>query len=74
MLVQKLTMPMIQLTEHMELRRKEDQGVDASVLHKGRNKMIAGGEERRDLGWREEGYKIRYWRERERGTEDQKIK
>ena len=32
-LVQKLIMPMIQPTDHIELRKKEDQGVDASVLH-----------------------------------------
>jgi hypothetical protein len=32
-LAQKLTMPTIQFTDHMEFRRKEDQGVDASILH-----------------------------------------
>jgi len=37
---QKRTMPMIQPTDHMELRKKEDQGVDASVLHRVGSKMI----------------------------------
>jgi hypothetical protein len=32
-LAQKLRMPMIQPADHMELRRKEDQSVDVSVLH-----------------------------------------
>lgn len=32
-LSKKLTIAMIKPTDHMELRRKEDQGVDASVLH-----------------------------------------
>jgi hypothetical protein len=31
-LTQNFTMPMIQPTDYMECRRKEDQGVDASVL------------------------------------------
>ena len=34
-LTQKLIMSMIQPTDHMEHRRKEDQGVDTSVLHWG---------------------------------------
>jgi hypothetical protein len=45
-LAQKLTVPRIQPTYHMELRRKEDQVVDASVLHRRGKRMIAGG------GWR----------------------
>jgi hypothetical protein len=32
-LAQMLTMPTIQPTDLTELRRKEDQGVDASVVH-----------------------------------------
>ena len=32
-LAPKLTMPMIQPTGHMELRRMEDQGVNASIIH-----------------------------------------
>jgi hypothetical protein len=41
-LVQKLIMPRMQCTEHVELRSKEDQGVDASVLHWVRNRIIMG--------------------------------
>ena len=33
---------MIQPTDHMECRRKEDEGVDDSILHGGGNKMIVG--------------------------------
>lgn len=36
-------------------RRKDDQGVDASVLHLGEDKMIKGGGGREKLGGREEG-------------------
>ena len=32
-LAQKLTMSMVQSTDHMKSRKKEDKGVDASVLH-----------------------------------------
>jgi hypothetical protein len=32
-LVQNLTMPVIQPTDHLELSRKKKQGVDASALH-----------------------------------------
>jgi hypothetical protein len=32
-LASKLIIPMIHPTDHMELRRKEDQGVDPSVQH-----------------------------------------
>jgi hypothetical protein len=32
-LAQKLTMPMLKPTDHMEHRRKKDQDIDASVLH-----------------------------------------
>jgi hypothetical protein len=35
---------MIQSTDHMELRRMEDQGVDASVLHRGVKRVILGVE------------------------------
>ena len=42
-LAQKLTIPMIQPTDFMELRRKEYEGVDVSVLHWVGNRMIMGG-------------------------------
>jgi hypothetical protein len=35
-------MPVIQPTDDMELRRKEDLSVNASVLHRRGNRMIAG--------------------------------
>jgi hypothetical protein len=34
---------MIQLTDHMKLKKKEDQSVDASVLLSKGNKTITGG-------------------------------
>jgi hypothetical protein len=39
-LAQKLTVPTIQSTDHMKLRRKEDQGVNVSVIHRAGNKTI----------------------------------
>ena len=46
-------MPTIQTTDHMELRRKESQGVDASVLCPGRNRTIKGGGRREGPGRKE---------------------
>ena len=43
----------------MELKRKEDQGVDGSVLHGGGNGKIIRGGERTDSGGREVGEEIR---------------
>jgi hypothetical protein len=67
---------MIQLTNNMELKKKEDQSVDASILHKRRNKIItrgrgrtAPGRERKEGGKR--GGRIRYWKGQERSTEGQ---
>jgi hypothetical protein len=34
---------MIQITDHMNLKKKEDQSVDASVLLRRGNKIITGG-------------------------------
>ena len=42
-LAQKLGIPKIQFTDHMKLKKKEDQRVDASVLLRSRNKLLAGG-------------------------------
>jgi len=39
---QKLGLPMIQLTDHMKLKRKEDQNMDASALLRRGNKIIKG--------------------------------
>ena len=41
----KLGLPMIQLIDHMKLKKKEDQSVDASVLFRRGNKIIMGGRE-----------------------------
>jgi hypothetical protein len=72
---------MIHPTDHMELRRKEDQGVDPSVQHWGGNRTIKGGGGRGDLAGREEGENLRGvhyqvledWTGQERGTEGQEI-
>jgi hypothetical protein len=53
-LVQKLRIPKIPFTDHMKLKKNEDQSVDASVLLRRGNK-IQEVEGRRDLGGREEG-------------------
>jgi hypothetical protein len=42
-LAQKLRIPIIQPTNHIDLRKKEDQSVDASILHRIGNKIITGG-------------------------------
>jgi hypothetical protein len=50
----KLRIPMIQLTNHMKVKKKEDQSVNASVLLRRGSKIITGGreweEERREKG------------------------
>jgi hypothetical protein len=42
-LAQKLRIPKIQFTDHMKLKKKEDQSVNASVLLRRRNKILTGG-------------------------------
>ena len=63
---------MIQLTDDMKLKRKEDRRVDASVG----SKIIKGSRGGRNLGGREEGEgkkrgKVRYGRRWRRCTEGQ---
>ena len=65
---------MIQLTDHMKLKRKEDQRVDASVLLRRGNKIIKGsrgweglGRKRRGGGGREG--KNQVWEEMEEVSE-----
>ena len=62
-------MPTIQLTDHMKLKKKEDQWVDASVLLRRGNKIITGGKGGRFLGGRkkEQGKEAHYqvWEEME---------
>ena len=43
---------MIQLTDHMKLKRKEDQRVDASVLLRRGNNIIKGSRRWEGLGWK----------------------
>jgi hypothetical protein len=42
-LAQKLRISKIQFTDHMRLKKKEDQNVDASVLLRKGNKILMGG-------------------------------
>jgi hypothetical protein len=44
MLAQKLGIPKIQFTDHMKLKKKEDQSVDTSLLLRRRNKTAMGGD------------------------------
>ena len=46
---------MIQLTDHMNLKKREDQSVDASVLLSRRTKILTGSRMGRDLGVGKEG-------------------
>ena len=41
-----LIIPTIQLTNHMEIKKKKDQSVDAAVLHSGGSTIITGGRRR----------------------------
>jgi hypothetical protein len=50
----KLRIPMIQLTDHKKLKKKEGQSMDASVLLRKRTKYSWEVEGERDLGGREE--------------------
>jgi hypothetical protein len=49
-LAQKLRIPTIQTTNHMQLKKEKDQSVDASILHRTGNKIIAGGRGREGPG------------------------
>jgi hypothetical protein len=72
-LVQKLRIPMIQPTNHMELKKEEDQSVDASIQHRtgkqsqeGEGWVVPGREGGREG---ERGSRSRYWKGQERSTE-----
>ena len=54
---------MIQLTDHMKLKKKEDQSVDASVLLRRGNKIFTGGR-----GWEGLGRKRGAGKERGPGS------
>jgi hypothetical protein len=49
-LAQKLGILKIQFTDHMKLKRKEDQNVDVSVLLRRGNKLLKGGRGWEGLG------------------------
>ena len=48
-LSQKLRIPKIQFIDHMKLKKKEDQSVDASVLLRRGNKIITGSRRMEEL-------------------------
>ena len=57
-LAQKLRIPKIQFTDHMKLKKKEDQSVNASVLLRRRNKILTGGNMETKCGAETEGKAI----------------
>ena len=58
---------MLQPTNYMKLKKKENQSVDASIQHRRENKIITGGRGRKGP-WRERlgrgirRDRIRYWK------------
>jgi hypothetical protein len=74
-LIDKWILGTIQLTDHMKLKRKEDQRIDASVLLRKGNKIIKGSREWERLGRKRRGGggKIRHGRRWRRCTEGQEI-
>ena len=46
---------MIQLKDHIKVKRKESQRVDASVLFRKRNKIILDSRQWERLGWKRRG-------------------
>jgi hypothetical protein len=75
---QKLTIPTMQPTNDMELKEKEDQNVDVSMLHRSGNKIVIECRwrevPRRKWGWGgKSGRKIKYWEAQQRSTEGQEI-
>ena len=57
-LAQKLRIPKIQFTDHMKLKKKEDQSVDTSVLLRRGNKIPMGGDTETKCGAETEGMTI----------------
>ena len=68
---------MIQPTKHMELKKKENKNVDASILHIMGNKIITGCREKEGPGRKKggggKGGRIRYWKGQERSIQGQEI-
>ena len=57
-LAQKLRIPKIQFTDHMKLKKKEDQSVDASVFLRRGNKILTGANKETKCGSETEGKAI----------------
>jgi hypothetical protein len=74
----KLRIPTLHPTNHMELKKKEDQSLGVSILHRRQNKIITGSKGREGGSWRKRGGRgkkkqgqNRYWTGQERSTEGQ---
>jgi hypothetical protein len=70
---------MMQLTDHVKLKKKKDQSVDAPILLRRGNKIITGCRGKKGP-WKERGgrgkgggCRIRYGKRQERSTEGQEI-
>ena len=59
-LVQKLRIHSIQFSDHMKLKKKEDQNVDASVLLRRGNKILKGANMEKKCGAETEGKAIQW--------------
>ena len=57
-LAQKLRISKIQFIEHMKLKKKEDQSMDASILLRRGNKILMGGNTETKCGAETEGKAI----------------
>jgi hypothetical protein len=67
----KLRIPTLQLTYHMKLKKKEDQGVDASVILRRGNKVIKRGRGRKKEEKEKGGGSIMFGKSWRKSTEDQ---
>jgi hypothetical protein len=54
----KIRIPKIQVTDHMKLKKKEEQSVDAAVLIRRENKIFMGGNTETKCGAETEGKAI----------------
>jgi hypothetical protein len=54
----KLGIPKIRFTDHLKLKKKEDQSVGAAVLLRSDNKILTGGNTRTKYGAKTEGKAI----------------
>jgi hypothetical protein len=58
-LAQKLGIPKVQFTDHVKLKKREDQGVGALVLLRRGNKILMGGDTETKCGAETEGKAIK---------------